>query len=178
MHDDMQSDWCELIKTLQKMEAFGEIEYKKALHRLFLMWHTDRCQKPYASQFFQVLRNHEASYRRDKNFSWFDASVSVEDAMMHKNDDWEEEYGGGGLNSWFAEFHREQKQEEEAVLRQQHAQPAGFSAKTQPVGEHREFNRDSQVLGVGDVFVCRDGEQLQARASQIRNGNLARAAGV
>lgn len=153
---DAASDWFGLITMLQQIKTLPEADYKKVLKRLFLTWHPDKCKKSYAAQYFQVLRRHEASYKKDKDFTWLHTLVRDEDSMradvaQEREDradaesrwqyDREEQ-----TNSWFAEFEREKIREAEAVSRhkRQHTaleQNAGIRATTQPAAEPREFDR-------------------------------------
>jgi HEPN domain-containing protein len=56
--------------TLRQMESMDEQAYKKAMRRLWLQWHPDKCNKSYAAEFFRIIRRHGESYFGGKDFSW------------------------------------------------------------------------------------------------------------
>jgi HEPN domain-containing protein len=147
------SDWPSLFDTLKQMETLPVAEYRKFLKRLFLQWHPDKCNKPHASRFFHVLRRHEVSYKDDKDFSWLDRNMIIEEALAqtgaarnqstYTESRWE--YKGAEANSWFAEFEREKVREEELVRQQQEMRYAGSYSTAQPSAssrENREYDRE------------------------------------
>jgi HEPN domain-containing protein len=148
------SAWLRLFDVLKQMETLSEADYRKMLKRLFLEWHPDRCNKPHASRFFQVLRRHEDSYKSDKDFTWLaDRCMNIDEALAHTGafrdqstcmeSRWE--YKGAEANSWFAEFEREKLREAELVRQRQEVRHAGSHATTQLSAsshDYLEYDRD------------------------------------
>ena len=142
-----ESDWRGLVSVLKQMEILSECDYKKCLKRLYLQWHPDKCRdKAHARDFFMVLRQHEAAYKGDKDFSWLsDTGVAnIDDAADFCQHSMPDEADGGPphpTNSWLDEFEREKLREGEAMSQQARAQHAGFAGISQPPADARELNR-------------------------------------
>jgi hypothetical protein len=69
-----EHDCKNLIATLRAMQTMNEELYKKALKRLWLQWHPDKCRKPYATKMFLICTRHsEILLNGSKDFSFLDS---------------------------------------------------------------------------------------------------------
>jgi HEPN domain-containing protein len=151
--DEDGSEWQNLVKQLREMEDFAFEDYKKMMRRLFKQWHPDKCSRPHAAVFFDVLRRHSSSYEGDRDFSWLDDTVDAEEALgavaagpsaaspggtgsrSHDFPEWD----GPDPNALFAEFEREQKHSD--GLRQE-AEAAKAAWNDSPARAAKVSNRE------------------------------------
>jgi len=171
-----ESDWRDLVSLLKQMETMPECNYKKCLKRLFLEWHPDKCRdKAHARDFFMVLRQHEATYKGDKDFSWLsDTGVTnIDDAADFCHHSMPDEADGGGVptNSWLDEFEREKLREGEAMSHWQRAQAqhAGFAAISQPPADARELNRNMADKYYTSAKYWQEGARINFKSGRWAN---------
>jgi HEPN domain-containing protein len=112
---DIDSDAAGLLSLLQQMEVYDAADYKAILRRLFLQWHPDKCTKPYAKRFFEIVRRHQETFHGDKCFSWLTDQLD-----QAKSEDTSQPSGSSssfpqtwhteGPNDWWQEFERERSE--------------------------------------------------------------------
>ena len=151
--DEDGSDWKKLIEQLHEMESLVEEQYRKALHRLFLQWHPDKCDRPHAAHFFNVLRRHETSFRKGKDFTWLEHATDAEAALeaaesagdaepTAEPDDFGDYDDGPDPNSWFAQFEHEKRSadhiQKQAAINRSLWEEAPASPPSGPFRRHDE----------------------------------------
>ena len=146
--EHLVNDRKTLVRQLREMESLNQHDYKSALRRLYLQWHPDKCQLPYASMFFIITCRHNECYHGNKRFDFLRAFAEGGDDVSVANANAKTDGGpaapynpGPGVHSWFREFEEEGQRDAAAaaVAREQSRGRAG------PVGRGFTSSGDPSV---------------------------------
>ena len=156
-----------LVSTLREMLAMTAVDCKRAWKRLYLTWHPDKCSKPFARRFFDIIRKFSQLYEAGEREQLQTFVASLRPDAQDVTYGYQETH----QHTWVDEV-----LEEEAQRGQMSAQPevvaAGRSGSSGSSSVHGAGSNSSSAFGGGG----RNGRvehNLQHAASQPRMKNAA-----